>query len=64
MDLEHKSGPMERATKAIGKITGHMVKESSPILTETFTRATGSMIRLTDTEFTFMSMGRAMRVNG
>ena len=40
-DTEFKSGQMVLSTKVSGKITEHMEKESSFILTEIFTMASG-----------------------
>jgi hypothetical protein len=46
-------GLMVRATKGSGGITEPMAMANSYTSMETYTRATGSMIRPTDTECTF-----------
>ena len=45
MVKEPKYGLMERSTKESGKIIRQMVMENSGMLTETFMRANGKMIK-------------------
>jgi hypothetical protein len=54
MERAPRSGQMEQGTKDFGERTKLMVKESSGMLTETFSRESGKTIKLMGLEFTPM----------
>ncbi len=54
MELGSKLGQTGHVMKEIGKIIVHLVKVNLSILMGTFTRETGSTIRLMATEFMYM----------
>ena len=55
---------MEVYIQVNGKTTAVMVKDSSNMLKEVYTRANLSRTELTEKEFLTISMDRNMRVNG
>lgn len=59
-----KFGQMAPCMKAGGKTTKPMVREDSFTPTEMFTMASGSTIKLMDSEFTAISTEQSMRVTG
>ena len=64
MALENKYGQMVLVTKETGRITEHKALASSPISMETFTRATGSTIKLMVEVCISMSTEPDMKVHG
>ena len=64
MDMEHKNGQMVLYILVNGTTTELRAKVNSYILTEMCMKATGSMIKQTDSEFIIMLMELFMKVNG
>ena len=64
MDKEHRHGQMELCIQGNGTTIEHKVKVNLCILTVMSTKATGSMIRLTDMEYTITLMELSMKDNG
>lgn len=64
MDKEHRHGVMELFILDNGTTIEHKEKVNSSISTVTFTKATGSTIKLTDMESTITLMEPFMKVSG
>lgn len=64
MDTGNNSGLTVRVMKVSGKIIEHMAKANSLISTETYTKVTGSMIRLMVMAFITTSMVLCTKASG